>query len=237
MSLLDVLRYRLRVLFPPATPRAGGRRGDRLSPLTSRRCSASTPRAATISRADARYAARRRFGNLTTTRKRHAGWLVSDSSTRLQQDVRFALRSFRRAPGFTAVAVLTLAVGIGANTAIFSAVNAMLLRPLPFEEPERLMQVSLTVPAARRQPGARRHRLVVSRSSRCFEKAQTVFADLALWTRVPVHGRVGDGRRARRTASSSTRTICPTLGVRPALGRKFTRRGGRDSRRRHAWRS
>jgi len=63
-------------------------------------------------------------------------------------DARFALRAFAANPGFTAVAVFTLAMGIGANTAIFSVVNAVVLRPLPYKDSDRFVRLYENIPAA-----------------------------------------------------------------------------------------
>jgi hypothetical protein len=97
-----------------------------------------------LSPQEARCAAQRAFGNTTLVREDlhaiwHTLWLE-----RLARHIKYAARSLLKNPGFTAIAVLTLALGIGANTAIFSAIAALMLRPLPFSSPDQLVRIYST---------------------------------------------------------------------------------------------
>ena len=101
---------------------------------------------------EARAAARRAFGNVTEAEERFyesGRWLWWDH---LVQDLRFGLRMLAKTPAFTAVAVATLALGIGANTAIFSVINTFVLRPLPVQKPQELVALGLYSPASGGQP-------------------------------------------------------------------------------------
>jgi putative ABC transport system permease protein len=137
--------------------------------------------------------------------------------TGLWQDICYALRMLRKNPGFTVVAALTLALGIGANTAIFSVVNAVLLRPLPFPEPERLVTVWERYPALnieQNDPAAANY---------ADWKAQSQsFDSLAMFTWVKGINLAGDGDPARVLSASVTANLFRTLRVEPMLGRVFT---------------
>ena len=132
----------------------------------------------------------------------------------LFSDVRGALRALVGRPGFTAVAVLTLALGIGANSAIFSVVNALLLRPLPYEEPERLVWVTNKIPQMGFEMTAGADYLDWRDGSRALSSvAAFSSADRFTWK--------GGEEPERLEGSRVSASFLPTLGVLPVRGRGF----------------
>src|SRR6266540_3969098 len=101
-----------------------------------------------ISEADARSEALRKLGQLESLRESHREQRGMPVVEVLAQDLRYAIRMLWKSRSFTCVAVLSLALGIGANTALFSLVDDLLLRSLPVREPDRLVQVQVTTPGA-----------------------------------------------------------------------------------------
>jgi hypothetical protein len=134
------------------------------------------------------------------------------------QDLRFALRTLARQPGFTAIAVLTLAIGIGANAAIYSVVNATLLRPLPYQDPDRLMRVSMTAESVRGRPPE--EDMVWSYPKyQTFRKLQNIF-DASLY-RAGNFNLTGAGEPEQVRGETVSAGYFPVLGVNAIAGRTF----------------
>ena len=132
----------------------------------------------------------------------------------LMHDIRFTLRTLRKSPGFAAVVVFTLAIGIGANTALFSTIKAMLLSQLPYQEPDRLVASGKTYEGRYAGPVSRLDFFDFRRLSRSFDG----FCVLSSTNRVTMTG----GERAEAvSAVYTTWDLFPTLGVAPIRGRNF----------------
>ena len=173
-----------------------------------------------LSRAEAAREARRRFGNYGLQKERTRDVDVLPWLESLVSDVRYGWRALRASPGLAAVAILSLGLGIGANTAIFSLINAVLLRPLPVQDPQELVQVQS-----------------LDKDSDPHERSGVMFTN-PLWEQVRDREDVFSGVFAVSNASfdasrgSETRAIrgswvsgamFSTLGVQPLLGRMIAR--------------
>ena len=173
-------------------------------------------RARGLSAEEARLAARRDFGSVSRTQEAHREQRGLPLVETLTRDVQFSLRSMRRTPVVTLAVLATLAIGIGANTAIFSVVNAILIKPLPYPDADRLISVSLASP---------RMRIDDMESAAYFylttrDQSRTL-AGVGLWNLQAVNV-TGREDPQRILALRVTADILPVLGVEPLLGRHFT---------------
>jgi putative ABC transport system permease protein len=161
--------------------------------------------AAGLDQVEARSAAARRFGSALAVKELcREAWTFAPLET-LAQDAGYALRSLRRSPGFAAAAIASLALGIGANAAMFSLVSAVLLRPLPYRDADRLVRLTGAYP--------RGAVVALQERSRTMEIAGAV-PDLGM-------NLTDGGRTLRVSASVASANLFDVLGRRPALGRGF----------------
>ena len=204
-------RWLLRLTLPP------GVRGETIlgDLLEESRARSAAPQAAafwywreTLSLA-ARYGvARLRPGQHAASHTRGSVmWLES-----ILQDLRFAVRSFSKSPGFTAAVLTTLALGIGASTAIFSMLNGILLRPLPFPEPDRLLFINELNP--------RGNMMSVSWPNYQDWRARVHTMDLAI-SRTNAFTLTGEDKAQRIVGRRVSAEFFSVLGIRPAIGRDF----------------
>jgi predicted permease len=169
---------------------------------------------------EARYAAARAFGNSTSLQERGReawGWRWLEDFV---QDLRYGARTLRKNLGFAATAVLTLALGVGANTAIFSVVNGVLLRQLPYSEPDRLVWTEVYTPALNDS-------VVGSMEYTNWNLNSRSFASMAAIGNAGPMNLTGTGLPEQIDSASITPNLLDTLGVRPAIGRAFSSEEGR----------
>jgi predicted permease len=174
--------------------------------------------AAGMSPEEARRAALREFGNPALLREQTRATWSWNSLEQFLRDLRIGARTLRRTPGFTAVAIVVMALGIGANVALFTVVRGVLLRPLPFANPDRLLMLY-----ERSSVGNYPYNVVAGGIYDAWNKENQSFKSLAL---VQDSGAdlsaSGGGLPEHLHSANITWNLFPTLGVQPALGRGFT---------------
>ncbi|MDR3700883.1 MAG: ABC transporter permease [Candidatus Sulfopaludibacter sp.] len=169
-----------------------------------------------LSEQQARRVTQREFGNATSIREqvRSYGW--ENAIATPLSDLRYAARRLRGNPGFTAISVMTLALGIGASTAIFSVIEGVLLKPLPYPQSEQIVALWHTAPGI----NIKELNLAVSLYFTYSEESR-VFQDVGMWT-PDTASITGLAEPEEVPGLAVTNRFLPVLGVQPALGRRFT---------------
>ena len=168
---------------------------------------------------DARLAARRAYGGVEQAKQLHRDERAFQGLAQTVQDVRHTLRQMRKSPGFTATAILMLALGIGATTAIFSIVEGVLLRPLPFPDPGRIVILGDILEDS--HCASCTHATVTAPDIRNYMRDTQSFAHLGGYQGAGFE-LSGTGTPAAVHATRMSGEVFATLGVTPLLGRAFT---------------
>jgi putative ABC transport system permease protein len=164
---------------------------------------------------DAAVQARRDLGGMDQVKENVRDVRVGVGIEILMQDVRFAIRSLRKNPGFITITILTLALGVGANTAIFSVVNGVLLKPLPYPHPDRLVTLWET------HPTFGQFLSVAPANFYDWRALNGTFDKMAALNPYPDYILTGVGQPRRLTGADVTADFFPLLGVKMDLGRGF----------------
>jgi predicted permease len=172
---------------------------------------------------EARYAARREFGNFEQTREAYTQLRSLPAIENLARDLRLGIRTLSRSPGFTAVAVITLALGIGANTAVFSLVKAALIRNPPYRDPQQLLLLTETLP----QLGGNDEVGVAAPEYLDYRDQNRCFSQVAAYEKKGFN-LTGDGPPLRVQAAGVSASAFPLLAVSAQIGRAFTEEEDRD---------
>jgi len=170
-----------------------------------------------MSRDEALQAARREFGGVEQTKELYRERRGLPFLETLLQDIRYGLRMLAKSPGFTIVAVFTLALGIGANTTVFSIVDTVLLRPLPYSHPEQLYIVSEVLPHL----GGEEEVGVSAPEYFDYRDRNRSFSEVAAYE-TQGFNLTGEGTPLRIQAASLSASAFPLFGVQPILGQVFT---------------
>jgi predicted permease len=222
MSWLHVVRYRLRGLFQSNAHRREIDEEIRHH-LDLEAMDVRADAGGALADAEIRLRARRRFGNVTYSneeRRLISGIAMIDAA---RQDITFVLRLLRRRAVFAAVTIVTIALGIGAATSIFSVADGVLFRPLPFPDPDRLTTVWMNRPTWKSNPALikRWNRGTISLPVyREWRAAQRSFVDIAVWTSATAM--VGDLNAAEEVSvGEASASLFSVLGIHPEVGAWF----------------
>src|SRR5215475_2102352 len=163
---------------------------------------------------DARNSALKEFGNVMQVKEATRGMWSGASLEAFGQDLRYGARMLFKSPGFSLIAILTLALGIGANTAIFSVVNGVLLNPLPFRAPNKLVSMFQEMPNFKN--GSISYPNFID-----WRRMNTTFADMAAY-RSSGFNLSGNGEPERLHGEMISARFFEILGVNPVIGRTFS---------------